>query len=84
VSSVGASGAGFVVVDICLVTPSAPFAVIWIEVALVNCQLRYTVSPFVMLLLLALKTKVGGCVCVTVTDTCCGLLLPPGPVAMAV
>jgi hypothetical protein len=37
-----------------------------------------------MLLLLALKTKVGGCVCVTVTDTCCGLLLPPGPVAMAV
>ena len=69
--------------EICLVTPSAPTAVIVIKVALVICQLRFTVSPFVMLLLLALKTKVGSA-CVTVTFTSCGLLLPPGPVAIAV
>jgi hypothetical protein len=32
-----------------------------IEVAPVSCQLRLTVSPFTMLLLLALNTRVGGC-----------------------
>ena len=73
------------VVGICLVTPSAPTAVMATDVALVVCQFRVTESPLVMLLLEALNTRVGavGGGWVTVTWTCCGLLSPPGPVAVA-
>ena len=58
------------VVEICLVAPSAPTAVIVTESALVVCQLRVTVSPLTILLLLALKTKDGAVGCATVTFAC--------------